>query len=98
MGFLRRLFGPALEPTPSQVVEHDGHVHAPDADLDDVVLPKQKRSSRHLIAGKPPSGWRRQAAEASGGIWPWSGGDGSGGHHFGTGGDGGGGGGAGGGD
>jgi uncharacterized membrane protein YgcG len=95
MSLLRRLFGPALDKTPSDPVEAAGHVHAPDADPDEVVLPKQKRSSRHLVAGKPPAGWKRQASEESGGVWPWSSGDSSGSNHFGGGGDGGGGGGGG---
>lgn len=91
MGLLRRLFGPAFDSTPSESVEADGHVHAPDADPNDVVLPKARKSSRSLIAGKAPMGWQRQASEASGGTWPWSGSDSPGGHHFGGGSDGGGG-------
>ena len=78
MALFRRLFGSGSEPTRSEPVEKDGHVHAPDADPDDVVLPKQKRSSQSLIAGKPPAGWRRHASDASGGIWPCSGGEGQG--------------------
>ena len=82
MGILRRLFGPAIDTTPPAVVK-DGHTHAPDADPDDVVLPKEKTSSTSVIAGKPPRGWERQASEAAGGVWPWSGGDSPNGHHFG---------------
>ena len=81
MSLLRRIFGPATAKTPPAVVK-DGHTHAPDADPDDVVLPK-KTSSPSLIAGKPPRGWERQASEAAGGVWPWSGGDSPNGHHFG---------------
>lgn len=95
MGLVRRLFGPALdEGAPAAPEEREGHVHAPDASPDEVVLPKRRRSSRALLAGKPPTGWRRQASESSGGVWPWSGGDSSGGD--GGGGDWGGGGGSGG--
>lgn len=88
MGLLRRVLGPAFDSTPSESVEKDGHVHAPDAEPDDVVLPKTKRSSRSLIAGKPPLGWQRQASDASGGVLPWSGDDSDGGHHLGGSGDG----------
>lgn len=79
---LRRIFGPATDTTPRAVVK-DGHTHAADADPDDVVLPKEKKSSASLVAGKPPPGWDRQASEAAGGVWPWSGGDSPNGHHFG---------------
>ena len=87
MSVLRRLFGPTHEPPPPEpVVSEEGHVHTPDAHPDDVVLPKQKRSSRSLLAGKPPRGWKRQASEASGGLWPWGGGENPAGHGFGGGG------------
>lgn len=78
MGLLRRLFGPAFDADPSEPSAHAGHVHARDADPDDVVLPKQNKSSRSLLAGKPPLGWKRQALEQSGGVWPWGGGEGGG--------------------
>ena len=84
MGLFRRIFGPATDTTPSVIVE-DGHTHAPDADPDDVVLPKEKKSSATLVAGKPPLGWKRQASEAAGGVWPWGAGDSPQGHHFGSG-------------
>ena len=94
MGLLERLFGPATKPSPTEPEVRDGHVHGPDAAPDDVVLPKTKRSSRSGLAGKPP-GWKRQVTENSGGVWPWSGGSGDGGHYSGgSGGDGGGGGGS----
>ena len=91
MGLLRRIFGPALESTPQEPVEIEGHTHAPDADPDDVVVPKQKKSSKSLISGKPPLGWKREVSEDSGGIWPWSGADSHGGGDY-SGGDSGGGG------
>ncbi|CAA9498546.1 MAG: hypothetical protein AVDCRST_MAG53-2265 [uncultured Solirubrobacteraceae bacterium] len=95
MGLLERLFGPATKPSPTEPEVRDGHVHGPDAAPDDVVLPKTKRSSRSGLAGKPPAGWKRQVTENSGGVWPWSGGSGDGGHYSGgSGGDGGGGGGS----
>ena len=84
MGFLRRIFGPATDTTPPAVVR-DGHAHASDADPDDVVLPKQNKSSASLVAGKPPRGWKRQASEASGGVRPWGGGENPQGRHFGGG-------------
>jgi hypothetical protein len=86
MGLLRRIFGPATDTTPAAVVK-EGHTHAPDAHPDDVVLPKGKESSASLIAAKPPRGWKRQASEAAGGVWPWGGGDSPQGHHFDGGGD-----------
>lgn len=80
MGFLRRIFDAASASTPSEPVEVDGHVHAPDADPETVVLPKTRKSGRSLTAGKPPRGWRRHASQASGGDSP-------GGHDFGGSGD-----------
>lgn len=76
MGWLRRYFGPVLDEGPTS--SSDGR--APDALPEDVFLPKQRQSSRSLLAGKPPFGWQRHASDASGGPWPWSGGsDGDGG-------------------
>ncbi|MBJ7518751.1 MAG: hypothetical protein JHC84_03545 [Solirubrobacteraceae bacterium] len=85
MSLLRRIFGPATDDATRSAVVKDGHTHAPDADPDDVVLPKEKKSSASLIAAKPPRGWKRQASEAAGGVWPWGDGDSPQGHHFGGG-------------
>lgn len=84
MGFLDRLFGPVVKGE-AKVSPSDGghgHHHAPDADPDDVVLPKTKRSSRSQLGGKPPVGWERHSVESTGGFWPWGGGssDGGSGH------------------
>jgi hypothetical protein len=73
MGLLRRYFGPSQPGAPPEATVEDGHMHAPDAHPDEVVLPKQKRSSRSLLAGKPPRGWKRHASDAGGGLWPGDG-------------------------
>ena len=79
MGLLRRIFGPAADTPPPAVVK-DGHIHAPDANPDEAVLPRETKSSAGHMAGRRPRG----STAASGG-WSLGGGESPQGHHFGGG-------------